>query len=554
MKNILAGFLLFLPLLANAATNEPPSCDDWTLNDTWDWVGCEWDGVQFSGANAIDEFVAETYEEKKELAIDSAKSYIASLALDYIVNNFQAAGQIAALFGDTQGPSEIELAVEEILKAIKISETRIIERVNAIFIARDFAGLSAFKLRVSSYMLSSHTVQVNNVAELQNLWTTAVELRNVFETHTTAVGVQNSIPSYHAYIGIVGLELILRAQLTTFDYQISGEEHLIEPMLRNHYDLELKGVFAYIDSIDWHGAAVDSVKFNIINDSYDETLTNGVEKEGSIGSWYNSSLWIGRVGACPAIHGYLDFRYLDQNYSFTSVCSHNTGNCYGNIQKGNMRYFDDGSYFQELFLESGPESDNANNANLRFTTNTQACDLGTPYNPDSTNHTGKLHADNMLEGVIKSIEEEIIRAAYKPTVRILDSWWKLAGNTSPRPLNAADISLEQQATYYDTDGDGLVDLFEVTIGTLPNSIDTDTDTINDGYEVNYGLDPLDINDAGYDKDLDGLTNLQEYQYGTNPIVVDTDRDKISDFDEIMQGSNPLLNIQNSLIIRNNILF
>jgi serine/threonine-protein kinase len=43
----------------------------------------------------------------------------------------------------------------------------------------------------------------------------------------------------------------------------------------------------------------------------------------------------------------------------------------------------------------------------------------------------------------------------------------------------------------DTDGDGLADTDEVTLGTDPNNPDTDGDTYSDGDEVTAGTDPLD---------------------------------------------------------------
>jgi hypothetical protein len=38
----------------------------------------------------------------------------------------------------------------------------------------------------------------------------------------------------------------------------------------------------------------------------------------------------------------------------------------------------------------------------------------------------------------------------------------------------------------------------------------------DGWELQYGLDPLNPSDAAQDLDGDGLTNLEEYQLGTDP--------------------------------------
>ncbi|MHA2142121.1 MAG: hypothetical protein ACXADD_11520 [Candidatus Thorarchaeota archaeon] len=38
----------------------------------------------------------------------------------------------------------------------------------------------------------------------------------------------------------------------------------------------------------------------------------------------------------------------------------------------------------------------------------------------------------------------------------------------------------------------------------------------DGYEIEYGLDPL-VDDAANDNDGDGVTNLDEFRRGTNPM-------------------------------------
>ncbi len=47
-------------------------------------------------------------------------------------------------------------------------------------------------------------------------------------------------------------------------------------------------------------------------------------------------------------------------------------------------------------------------------------------------------------------------------------------------------------------------------------VDTDGDRIPDIWELAYGLDPNNPNDANSDSDGDGMTNLQEYIAGTNP--------------------------------------
>ncbi|MGD9106436.1 MAG: hypothetical protein PVJ87_06355, partial [Desulfobacterales bacterium] len=68
----------------------------------------------------------------------------------------------------------------------------------------------------------------------------------------------------------------------------------------------------------------------------------------------------------------------------------------------------------------------------------------------------------------------------------------------------------------DTDVDGLKDHQELIVyNTNRESFDTDDDKMPDGWEVQYGLNPL-ANDASLDKDSDGYSNLQEYLAGSDP--------------------------------------
>jgi hypothetical protein len=94
----------------------------------------------------------------------------------------------------------------------------------------------------------------------------------------------------------------------------------------------------------------------------------------------------------------------------------------------------------------------------------------------------------------------------------------------------------------DSDNDYLADYLEEEIYLTTTGLqDSDSDLIVDGYEVFYGLDPLNTSDAIEDFDNDNLTNLEEFQYFSNPTSKDSDSDCLLDNDEITIYNTNLTN-------------
>ena len=94
--------------------------------------------------------------------------------------------------------------------------------------------------------------------------------------------------------------------------------------------------------------------------------------------------------------------------------------------------------------------------------------------------------------------------------------------------------------YLDADEDGLPDDDELLAGTDPANPDSDGDGLLDGFEVDNGFDPLTGGDGPADPDGDGRTNLQEQADETDPNNPDTDGDGLNDGGEVDAGSDPFL--------------
>jgi hypothetical protein len=103
----------------------------------------------------------------------------------------------------------------------------------------------------------------------------------------------------------------------------------------------------------------------------------------------------------------------------------------------------------------------------------------------------------------------------------------------------------------DTDGDGILDNYELglPLSTKPDDADTDDDGLSDGTEISGTTDPLVA-----DVDNDGLKDGVEFSIGTNPLVADSDGDGTPDGDEDADndgGSNRIeVGLGNSLTVAN----
>ncbi|MHC4676721.1 MAG: hypothetical protein ACYTBZ_29910, partial [Planctomycetota bacterium] len=79
----------------------------------------------------------------------------------------------------------------------------------------------------------------------------------------------------------------------------------------------------------------------------------------------------------------------------------------------------------------------------------------------------------------------------------------------------------------------------VDMGVYESGHDSDYDGMPDEWEIKYGLDPADSDDAALDADSDGLKNLKEYWAGTDPTDSDSDNDGMPDGWEVDNNFDPL---------------
>ena len=98
----------------------------------------------------------------------------------------------------------------------------------------------------------------------------------------------------------------------------------------------------------------------------------------------------------------------------------------------------------------------------------------------------------------------------------------------------------------DYEEDGVIELYELSLGSSPFGTDSDEDGLSDYYEIVVmghqtmpGLADTDddgVMDGDEDIDLDGVSNVMERDLGTDPLKLDSDGDGISDLAMVL-GEN-----------------
>jgi hypothetical protein len=133
----------------------------------------------------------------------------------------------------------------------------------------------------------------------------------------------------------------------------------------------------------------------------------------------------------------------------------------------------------------------------------------------------KLYVNGAWEKTSSETAQSIPNNASDVTLGTLNDGYSYSykGKLDDVRLYNQVLSTNDIASLYsiDTDGDGLRNVDEAnTHGTDPNNSDTDNDGMPDGWEVQYGLNPLSSADASTDLDGDGVANLAEYLQGRDP--------------------------------------
>ena len=110
---------------------------------------------------------------------------------------------------------------------------------------------------------------------------------------------------------------------------------------------------------------------------------------------------------------------------------------------------------------------------------------------------------------------------------------------SDNDLSGTDsMSSNEDVLQIDSDGDGISDVIESSLGLNPKSSDSDNDGFNDYDEILGLSDPLNEGDKPLDSDNDGLSDYFEDELGSDPNNIDSDGDGFNDAIEYVYNSDP----------------
>jgi MYXO-CTERM domain-containing protein len=162
-------------------------------------------------------------------------------------------------------------------------------------------------------------------------------------------------------------------------------------------------------------------------------------------------------------------------------------------------------------------------------------DLALRYGADVSATTGAAAPASALAGLASAAHQAFVASSGAIGASPSTTWTQTAGLT----VTVSGLTHTSIVLYDDADDDGLPDLDEAVLGTLPDEADTDADGVSDGDEVAYGTSPTDAASVpDVDPDGDGLPSALETDLGTRSDLADSDGDGVTDGDEITDGTDP----------------
>jgi hypothetical protein len=135
------------------------------------------------------------------------------------------------------------------------------------------------------------------------------------------------------------------------------------------------------------------------------------------------------------------------------------------------------------------------------------------FSVDETSGTIAAHSTIAISAEFRSLD--LPYAVYSGTTMI--------AHNAPAVVSPAPVLFHLNARDPDSDGDGLVDVLELLIGSNPNTADSNGDGLNDGAAYAAGLSLV-----SSDTDADGVSNVDEILLGLNPFSSDSDGDGVGD--------------------------